>query len=462
MISYPPEPFRIKVIEKIELLDREAREKVMEEAGFNVFNIASKDVYIDLLTDSGTGAMSDQQWSAIMQGDEAYAGARSFYRLKDSVEKIFGFRHFVPTHQGRAAENILAELLVRPGTTVPSNTHFDTTQANILARGGRPENVVISESGDPSLRHPFKGNMDVVKLERVIEEVGTENIPLGMITITNNASGGQPVSMENIRQASEVYRRHKIPFFIDACRYAENAYFIKSRESGYENKSLLQISNEIFSYADGAVMSAKKDAIANIGGFLAMNDEELFNQARNKLVLREGFPTYGGLAGRDLDAIAVGLWEGLEENYLEYRVGQTKYFGERLLEIGVPIVEPPGGHAIYVDAGKMLSHISRDIFPGQALSIELYLEGGIRAVELGSVAFAFEDPSTGETIYPPLEMLRLAIPRRVYTRAHLDFVVDVFGRIMENRETIPGYRFTYAPKLLRHFTAQYEPVQEIV
>ncbi len=462
MISYPPEPFRIKVIEKIELLDREAREKVMEEAGFNVFNIASKDVYIDVLTDSGTGAMSDQQWSAIMQGDEAYAGARSFYRLKDSVEKIFGFRHFVPTHQGRAAENILAELLVRPGTTVPSNTHFDTTQANILARGGRPENVVISESGDPSLRHPFKGNMDVVKLERVIEEVGTENIPLGMITITNNASGGQPVSMENIRQASEVYRRHKIPFFIDACRYAENAYFIKSRESGYENKSLLQISNEIFSYADGAVMSAKKDAIANIGGFLAMNDEELFNQARNKLVLREGFPTYGGLAGRDLDAIAVGLWEGLEENYLEYRVGQTKYFGERLLEIGVPIVEPPGGHAIYVDAGKMLSHISRDIFPGQALSIELYLEGGIRAVELGSVAFAFEDPSTGETIYPPLEMLRLAIPRRVYTGAHFDYVVDVFGRIMENRETIPGYRFTYAPKLLRHFTAQYEPVQEIV
>lgn len=459
MISYPPEPFRIKVVEKIQLLDRELREKVMEEAGFNVFNIASKDVYIDLLTDSGTGAMSDQQWSAIMQGDEAYAGARSFYRLKESVEKIFGFRYFFPTHQGRAAENILAELLVRPGTMVPSNTHFDTTQANILARGGRPENIVISESDDPATRHPFKGNMDVAKLERVIEEVGTENIPLGMITITNNASGGQPVSMENIRGASEVYRRHKIPFFIDACRYAENAYFIKSRESGYENKPLLQIANEIFSYADGAIMSAKKDAIANIGGFLAMNDEGLFNQARNKLVLREGFPTYGGLAGRDLDAIAVGLWEGLEESYLEYRVGQTKYFGERLLEIGVPIVEPPGGHAIYVDAGKMLSHISRDIFPGQALSIELYLEGGVRAVELGSVAFAYEDPSTGETILPPIEMVRLAIPRRVYTRAHFDFVVDVFGRIMENRETIPGYRFTYAPKLLRHFTAKFEPAQ---
>jgi len=459
MISYPPEPFRIKVVEKIQLLDRKARVEVMEEAGFNVFNIASKDVYIDLLTDSGTGAMSDQQWSAIMQGDEAYAGARSFYRLKESVEKIFGFKHFVPTHQGRAAENILAELLVRPGTMVPSNTHFDTTQANILARGGRPENLVISESETPSTRHPFKGNMDVAKLERVIEEVGPENIPLGMITITNNASGGQPVSMENMRQVSEVYRRHKIPFFIDACRYAENAYFIKTRESGYENKPLLQIANETFSYADGVIMSAKKDAIANIGGFLAMNDEQLFNQARNKLVLREGFPTYGGLAGRDLDAIAVGLWEGLEESYLEYRVGQTKYFGERLLEIGVPIVEPPGGHAIYIDAGKMLSHISRDTFPGQALSIELYLEGGIRAVELGSVAFAYEDPSTGETIYPALEMLRLAIPRRAYTRAHLDFVVDVFGRIMENRETIPGYRFTYAPKLLRHFTAVFEPVQ---
>lgn len=458
MISYPPEPFRIKAVERIQLLSREERLKVMSEAGFNVFNIASEHVYIDLLTDSGTGAMSDQQWAAMMQGDEAYAGARSFFRLKAAVESIFGFDYFIPTHQGRAAESILAELLVGPEKIVPSNTHFDTTQANILARGGRPENVAISESEHPSIRHPFKGNMDVEKLEGMIEEHGSENIPLGMITITNNAMGGQPVSMENIHRVGKVYRKYGIPFFIDACRYAENAYFIKNRESGYENKSLQEIANEMFSLADGATMSAKKDALANIGGFLAMNDEQLFNRARNKLVLREGFPTYGGLAGRDLDAIAVGLWEGLEQEYLEYRVGQIKYLGERLLDIGVPIIEPPGGHAIYIDAGQMLAHIPREGFPGQALSIELYLEGGIRGVELGSVAFAYEDPDTGEMIHPPLEMVRLAIPRRVYTRAHIDFVVEVVRRILEKRESLPGYKFTYAPKLLRHFTARYETI----
>jgi tryptophanase len=458
MISYPPEPFRIKAIERIQLLAREERLKVIKEAGFNVFNIASENVYIDLLTDSGTGAMSDQQWGAMMQGDEAYAGARSFFRLKEAVEAIFGFDYFVPTHQGRAAENILAELLVGPGKIVPSNTHFDTTQANILARGGRPENVVISESETPSLHHPFKGNMDVERLEGMIEEHGSDSIPLGMITITNNAMGGQPVSMENIRRVSKVYRKYGVPFFIDACRYAENAYFIKSREAGYEDKSLQEIVNEMFSLADGATMSAKKDAIANIGGFLAMNDEELFNRARNELVLREGFPTYGGLAGRDLDAIAVGLWEGLELDYLEYRIGQIKYFGERLLEVGVPIIEPTGGHAIYLDAGQMLPHIPRENFPGQALSIELYLEGGIRGVELGSVAFAYQDPQTGEMIHPPLEMVRLAIPRRVYTRAHIDFVVEAMARILEKRESLPGYKFTYAPKLLRHFTARYETV----
>lgn len=458
MISYPPEPFRIKAVEKIQLLDRMARARVMEDAGLNVFNIASENVYIDLLTDSGTGAMSDEQWAAMMRGDEAYAGARSFFHLKESVEKIFGFKYFVPTHQGRAAESILAGLLVTPGSTVPSNTHFDTTQANILARGGRPENLAIPESVDPKNQHPFKGNMDIVRLERLIEDLGVENIPLGMITITNNAMGGQPVSMENLRQVSQVYRSHGIPFFIDACRYAENAYFIKTREEGYEDKSIDEIAGEMFSLADGVTMSAKKDAITNIGGFLAMNEEELFNLARNALVLREGFPTYGGLAGRDLEAIAVGLWEGLDENYLEYRIGQTKYFAVRLLDIGVPIIEPPGGHAVYIDAGQMLPHIPSEQFPGQALSIALFLEGGVRGVELGSVAFAYEDPSTGEMIHPPLELVRLAIPRRVYTQAHFDYVVAVMKEIMTKRDSLPGYQFTYAPKLLRHFTARFERV----
>jgi tryptophanase len=459
MISYPPEPFRIKTVESIRLLSLPERKEAIRKAGYNIFNLNSQDVYIDLLTDSGTGAMSDKQWAAVMQGDEAYAGARSFFHLKEAIDEIFGFEYFVPTHQGRAAENILSTLLVRPGCSIPNNTHFDTTQANILARGGSPENLAIREASDPKAIHPFKGNMDIEKLEEFIREIGTENIPFGMITITNNAIGGQPVSMKNIRETSEIYRRHGIPFFIDACRYAENAYFIKNRDPDYTDKPLLEIAREFFSLADGATMSAKKDAIVNIGGFFAMNDEDLFRRAKNELILREGFPTYGGLAGRDLDAIAVGLWEGLDERYLEYRTGQVAYLGLKLKELGVPIVEPPGGHAIYIDAGRMLPHIPRDAFPGQSLVVELYVEGCVRAVELGSVTFAREDSERGKMIYPDLELVRLAIPRRVYTQAHIDYVVATISRIMDRREQIPGYRITYAPVLLRHFTARFEPIE---
>jgi tryptophanase len=457
MQPYPPEPFRIKTVEPIRRISREDREAAIKAAGYNMFGLRSDDIYIDLLTDSGTGAMSDRQWAAIMQGDETYAGARSYFILKEAMADIFGFDHFIPTHQGRAAEHILSTLLIQPGHSIPSNTHFDTTEANIRARGGEPINLVIDEASDPSNRHPFKGNMDVDKLESFIQETGVENIPFGMTTITNNATGGQPVSLENIRLTSEVYRKYGIPFFIDACRYAENAYFIKLREPGYEDKSTLEIAQEIFKHADGATMSAKKDALVNIGGFLAMNDEELFTSAKNELILREGFPTYGGLAGRDLAAMAVGLWEGLDEAYLEYRLGQTAYLTEGLLAVGIPVIEPPGGHAVYVDAGQLLPHIPREQFPGWALAIEIYLEGGIRGVELGSVAFAYVDKD-GEEHHPAMELLRMAIPRRMYTQTHMDLVTQTFEQIKKRSQDIRGYRITYAPKLLRHFTAKFEPM----
>jgi tryptophanase len=461
MAKYPTEPFRIKMVEPIRFIARAEREAALKEAGYNIFALKAEDVIIDLLTDSGTGAMSHSQWAAMMEGDESYAGARSYYRLAEVMKEIFGFRFFVPTHQGRAAENILSALLVREGQSVPSNMHFDTTDANIRARGGRPVNLVIDEAADPENRHPFKGNMDLQKLRRFIEETGVENIPLGMITITNNAGGGQPVSMENLKAVSALYRKYEIPFFIDACRYAENAYFIKLREAGYENKTTFDIAREIFALADGATMSAKKDAIVNIGGFLAMNDEALYQHAANELILREGFPTYGGLAGRDLDALAVGLKEGLDEAYLAYRLGQTAYLAERLQESGIPIVEPPGGHAVYVDAGRLFPHIPQSELPGLALSIELYLEGGIRSVEIGSVMFAHPDPQTGEMVHPALELVRLALPRRVYTQSHLDYVADTLSKIAARREKVSGYRFTYAPHLLRHFTARFAPLDKV-
>ncbi|PWB51624.1 MAG: tyrosine phenol-lyase [Anaerolineales bacterium] len=458
MPIYPPEPFRIKMIEPIRLIDQPARELALQQAGYNVFNLHAEDIYIDLLTDSGTGAMSQEQWSAMLSGDESYAGARSYFRLKEAIQDIFGFRFFVPTHQGRAAENILCSVLVNKGRSIPSNMHFDTTFANISARGGYPVNLIIDEANDPVAILPFKGNMDIHKLEQFIQQTGPENIPFGMVTITNNAGGGQPVSMENLHQVSETYHQYNIPFFIDACRFAENAYFIKLREPGYADKTTLEIAREIFSLADGCTMSAKKDAIVNIGGFLCVNDEDLFRRLCNELIVREGFPTYGGLAGRDLDAIATGLREGLDENYLAYRLGQTAYLAASLKQPGIPIIEPPGGHAVYVDAGHFLAHIPPAHFPGQALSIELYRQGGIRTSEIGSVMFAHPDPVTGVMKHPALEMVRLAIPRRVYTQAHLDYVVEILAKISRRKEFVPGYKFIYAPELLRHFTARFETI----
>jgi len=458
MAKYLPEPFRIKMVEPIRLIDMQSREDALRTAGYNVFGLHAEDVFIDLLTDSGTGAMSQHQWAALMEGDESYAGARSYYRLAEVMQEITGFRFFMPTHQGRAAENILSALLVKPGQYVPSNMHFDTTEANILARGGRPTNLVIEEAFEPANRHPFKGNMDLDKLRHFIQAMGVENISFGMITITNNAGGGQPVSMENLRAVSAIYHEFGLPFFIDACRFAENSFFIKQREPGYAHKTILEIAQETFSLADGATMSAKKDAIVNIGGFLAMNDEALFQNARNELILREGFPTYGGLAGRDLDAMAVGLREGLDEAYLAYRLGQTAYLSERLLESGISVIQPSGGHAVYIDAGGLFPHIPQGEFPGQALVVEMYRRGGIRAVEIGSVMFAHPDPDTGEMQYPKLELVRLALPRRVYTQSHLDYVTDTLAEIASDREQVSGLRFTYAPELLRHFTARFEPV----
>ena len=456
MPDHPLEPFRIKSIEPIRLTTRAERERALQAAGYNLFKLRADDVYVDLLTDSGTGAMSDTQWAALQHGDESYAGARSFFALQRAVEEVTGFAYFVPTHQGRAAENVLFSVVVKPGHEVPSNQHFDTTYANIRARGGKPVDLVIDEALDPAVLHPFKGNMDLDKLDRFIQAIGVERIPIGLLTITNNSAGGQPVSMENIRATADLYHRYGIPFFLDAARFAENAYFIQQREEGYAVKSIPDIVREEFSYADGFLMSAKKDAIVNIGGLLALRNGDLFEQVKNELILREGFPTYGGLAGRDLEALAVGLREGMDEAYLTYRVGQVRYLGERLSEAGIPIVQPPGGHAVYIDARAWLPHIPQSEFPAQVLAVALYLEGGIRTVEIGSVMFACFDPETGTWAYPQTELVRLAIPRRVYTQTHLDYVVEACVKVRDKRAELRGLKIIHAPELLRHFVAEFE------
>ncbi len=448
------EPFRIKAVEPIKMTTPAERRALIERAGFNLFKLPAEDVIIDLLTDSGTSAMSAAQWGALMQGDESYAGARSWYRFERAVKEVFSFEHVIPTHQGRAAERILFGVLVKPGHVVPSNTHFDTTRANIEFAGGRAVDLPVPEAADPTSRAPFKGNMDVRALEALIAEVGPANIPVIMLTVTNNSGGGQPVSMANIKEVSRIARTHGIPFYIDACRFAENAYFIKLREPGYADKTPREIAREMFSYADGATVSAKKDAFANIGGFLVTNDGDLAAQERDLLILTEGFPTYGGLAGRDLEAIAVGLDEVLEEDYLNYRIVSTAYVANKLDEVGVPVMLPAGGHAVYLDARRFLPHVPPLEYPGQALSVELYVEGGVRGVEIGTVMFG-KDPHTGEEKPAHWDLVRLAIPRRVYTQSHMDYVVEAVAQVYERREEIGGMRIVREPRFLRHFSAEF-------
>ena len=449
------EPFRIKSIEPLGITTLEQRQAALQRAGLNVFQIRAEEVLIDLLTDSGTGAMSAAQWGAMMVGDESYAGSRSFYKYEGQIKKITGYKFVLPTHQGRSAENILFSSILKPDSIVPSNTHFDTTRANVELQGAEADDLLVAEGKEPMLESPFKGNMDVDKLEALIKKVGAGRIPVVMITITNNGGGGQPVSMANLRAVSQVCRRYGIPFFIDACRFAENAMFIKMRESGYADKTPLEIAREMFSYADGATMSAKKDGLANIGGFLAMNDETWAQTCRNRMIPIEGFTTYGGLAGYDMEALAVGLEEVLDESYLRYRLAHTEYLGQKLLEAGVPIVRPTGGHAVFIDAGALLDHLPWNQYPGTALSAYLYEIAGVRACEIGTVLFGLKN-ADGSDAPAPNELLRLAIPRRMYTRSHLDYVAEAVAFAAEHKRQVHGLRFTYAAPVLRHFTACYE------
>ena len=451
------EPFRIHATQAISSISPEEREAALRRAGYNLFGLHADEVLIDLLTDSGTGAMSSRQWAAMMDGDESYAGSRSFYRFLEVVQELTGFREVIPTHQGRAAERILFTVAVRQGQVVPNNTHFDTTRANVEHTGAEARDLVIPEGRVPASRHPFKGNMDVAALEATIQEVGRERIPLVMVTVTNNSGGGQPVSLANLKAVRAVCDRHGIPLFLDACRFAENAFFIKLREEGYGSKTPKQIAQELFALADGCTMSAKKDGLANIGGFLAMNDPKMAAECRNLLILTEGFTTYGGLAGYDLEAVATGLEEVLDEDYLKYRLRSTAYLAEKAEQGGVPVVQPPGGHAVYLDAKALLPQIPAAQYPAQSLAIELYRVGGVRGVEIGSVMFG-KRRADGTEAPAPMELVRLAVPRRTYTQSHIDYVGEVIAAVAQRRDQLRGYRMVEQAPWLRHFTARFEPV----
>jgi len=451
------EPFRIRSIEAMHFTSMEERQQLLKDAGYNPFLLKADDVQIDLLTDSGTGAMSKDQWSAMIASDESYAGSSSYYKFEHAIQDITGYANVIPTHQGRAAENILFTTIAKPGDVIPSNTHFDTTRAHVEHAGAEARDLVIPEGRKPGLKHPFKGNMDLDALKATIEETGPERIPVVMMTVTNNSGGGQPVSMKNIKKTSELAHEYDIPFFLDACRFAENAWFIKMREEGYADKSPIEIARQMFDYADGCTMSAKKDGMTNIGGFLAVDDPELAKQCRSLEILTEGFPTYGGMAGYDMEAIALGLYEALDEKYLRYRIRTISYLGDKLTEAGVPIVQPTGGHAIYIDAKEMLPHIPPLEYPAWSLNNALYLLGGVRGVEIGSIMFGMQPDGTEKPA--ALELVRLAFPRRVYTQSHVDYLSEVILSVFEQRDQLTGYRVVSQSNVLRHFTVQLEPIE---
>lgn len=452
------EPFRIKMVEPLKATTREERAKFIEEAGFNTFNLRAEDVYIDLLTDSGTSAMSHHQWSALLSGDEAYAGSQSFYRLQDVISDLTGYDYVLPTHQGRGAENIFTQMMVKPGQIIPGNMHFDTTRGHLALKGGKPLDLVVREGLVPTSSFQFKGNIDTERLEEALKEWGRENVPFILITITCNNNGGQPVSLANIRETRRIADKYGVPVFFDIARFAENCYFIKTREPGYEEKSIKEIAREVFSYGDGCLMSAKKDGLVNIGGFMAFRNRSLYDEAAQLLIVYEGFLTYGGMAGRDMDALACGLQEVVDFSYLTYRIGQVRYLAERLLEEGVPIVEPAGGHAVYLDSLRFAPHIPQSQFPGIAIVNALYVEGGVRGVELGSCAFGEKDPETGEERFPDLDLVRLTIPRRVYTNSHMDVVAETVTELYQNRDALKGYKIIHEAPVLRHFTARFAPL----